>query len=127
MVWAFEDEIDPFAEAVADCLPESRAVVPMLWRLEVGNALLVGKRRKRISEAKVTQFLGLLEAFPIEVDDQTVTKAWSESLNLARSHNLSVYDACYLELALRRGLPIASLDVPLKAAAAKIGVEVFKP
>lgn len=127
MVWAFEDETDPYAEAVADCLPESQAIVPMLWRLEVGNALLAGEKRRRISEAKVWQFLTLLETFPITIDEQTVARAWLESLNLARSYNLSLYDAAYLELALRRGLPIASLDDPLKTAATLVGVEEFKP
>ena len=127
MVWAFEDETDPYAEAVADCLPEFVVIVPMPWRLEVANALLVAERRKKISEAKITQFLSLLDSFPITVDEQTVAKAWVESLNIARVHNLSLYDATYLELALRKGLPLASLDGPLKTAAAAVGVDEFNP
>ena len=127
MVWAFEDETDPYAEAIADSLPDVRAFVPGHWRLEVANALLVGERRKRTTEAKVVQFLTLLESFPITVDDQSSAKAWHDTLHLARSRGLSVYDAAYLELALRRGLPLASLDAELKAAAAAAGVKEFRP
>ena len=127
LVWAFEDETDTYAEAVADSLPDVQAVVSALWPLEVANALLVGERRKRTTEAKVAQFLALLETFPISVDDETHVRAWQDTLHLARSHSLSVYDATYLELALRRGLPLASLDDGLKNAAAAAGVPVFKP
>jgi predicted nucleic acid-binding protein len=127
VAWFFEDEADAYAEAVEDSLTEATAVVPSLWRLEVANALLMGERRKRTTEAKVTQFLVLVGALPISVDDETVARAWSETLNLARAQNLSVYDAAYLEVAERRGLPLATLDAPLKAAARAIGVAEYRP
>jgi predicted nucleic acid-binding protein len=127
LAWAFEDESDPYADRVGDALPDARAFVPSLWPVEVGNALLVGERRKRTTEVKVTQFLTLLQTQPITVDDETAGRAWQETLTLARAHQLSAYDATYLELAIRRGLPLATLDEKLKAAAVAIGVPLFTP
>ena len=127
LAWFFEDETDHYAEAVEDAMVSATALVPSLWRLEVANALFVGERRKRTTEAKITAFLGLLKQLPILQDDETAARAWHESLNLARAHSLSVYDAAYLELALRRGLPLASNDNPLKVAAKAVGVDEFTP
>jgi predicted nucleic acid-binding protein len=127
VAWFFEDEINRYAQAVEDSLSTASAVVPGLWPLEVANALLMGERRSRATEAKVTTFLRLLGALPIAVDDETASRAWQQSLHLARSHRLSVYDAAYLEIALRHGLPLATLDGKLAAAAAAAGVPVYKP
>jgi predicted nucleic acid-binding protein len=127
VAWHFEDESNAFADAVEDALAVRAAIVPSLWPLEVANALRMGERRGRTTEAKVSQFLALLQALPIRVDDQTVLRAWHDTIHLARAHTLSVYDASYLELALRRGLPLASLDDPLKKAAAAVGVADFSP
>jgi predicted nucleic acid-binding protein len=127
IAWFFEDETDDYADSVEDALTVATAIVPSLWRLEVANALLMGERRKRTTEAKVTAFLSLLKLLPIAPDDETANRAWQETLNLARTHNLSVYDAAYLELAVRRGLPLATLDAKLKAAAFAVGVNEFKP
>jgi predicted nucleic acid-binding protein len=125
--WFFEDEADAYAEAVEDSLASVTAVVPTLWHLEVANVLLVGERRKRTTTAKVTQFLTVLRTLPITTDDETVSRAWTDSLNLARIRDLSVYDAAYLELAIRRGLPLATLDDRLEDAAKAAGVELYKP
>ena len=127
LAWFFEDEAGDYAEAVENSLISATAVVPSLWPLEVANGALVGERRKRTTEAKATQFLSLLKSLPITVDDETAARAWQETLQLARTHNLSVYDAAYLELAMRRDLPLASLDEDLKAAAAAVGVAEYKP
>jgi len=114
MAWAFEDEADAYAESVGDAMPVAHAFVPSLWPIEVANCLLVGERRKRTTEAKV-------------VDEQTAPRSWRETLALARTHQLSVYDATYLELASRRGFPIATLNGRLKAAAIAVGVPLFTP
>jgi predicted nucleic acid-binding protein len=127
LAWYFKDEADPYADAVATCFPGVQAVVPMIWPLEVANAVLMGERRKRSTEAQATKWLSFLTSLPISVDEETTARAWSDVLGLARAHNLSAYDAAYLELALRRGLPLASLDNKLKAEAASIGVAEFKP
>ena len=102
-----------------------QAHVPGLWPLEVANALLVGERRGRTTAADAAHFLAILSAFPITVDDETVARAWADTMHLARAHNLSAYDAAYLELAMRRGLPLATLDDKLKAAAVAVGVPLF--
>jgi predicted nucleic acid-binding protein len=127
VAWFFEDEANAYAQAVEDSLVTWSALVPSLWPLEVANALLVGERRKRATEAKVTTFLGLLKTLPITTDDETASRAWLESIHLARTHLLSVYDAAYLELALRHGLPLATLDDKLKAAADTAGVAAYEP
>jgi predicted nucleic acid-binding protein len=127
VAWFFEDEASAYAEAVEDALGSALAEVPALWTLEVANALLVGERRKRTTEAKVTQFLGLLRALPITIDDETAIRAQHETLQLARAHNLSMYDGAYLELALRRGLPLATLDTRLKTVAGGVGVSAYRP
>ena len=125
MAWYFKDEANDYANAVRDGLGESRAVVPSLWPLEVANTILVGERRKRSNQAQAATWTGLLSALPISVDEETSSRAFSDILNLGRSQNLSAYDAAYLELAMRRGLPLATLDAKLKAAAGAVGVPIY--
>ena len=125
MAWCFDDEATPYTESVQDQLADMRAVVPTIWPLEVANAALVGERRKRLDEARSTRFFALLRGLPISVDDDTSGKAFGEIAHLARAHNLSSYDAAYLELAIRRGLPLACLDGKLKTAATAVGVMLF--
>lgn len=122
LAWYFADEASPYADAVAQGLATREAVVPMLWRLEIANALVVGERRRRSTQAQAAAFVARLERLPIVVDDQTDARAWGETLRLARAHTLSAYDAAYLELAMRLGLPLASLDGQLLAASAAVGV-----
>jgi predicted nucleic acid-binding protein len=90
VAWFFE--ADAYAQAVEDSLATTAALVPSLWPLEVANALLVGERRQRATEAKVTTFLGLPKSLPITTDDETASRAWQESIHLARTHQLSAYD-----------------------------------
>jgi len=125
MAWYFKDEANDYADAVRDGLVSTWAVVPALWPLEVSNTLVMGERRKRSTPAQAATWLGLLRALPITVDDETAGRAWGETLGLARAQSLSAYDAAYLELAMRRGLPLATLDDKLKAAATTVGVSLF--
>jgi predicted nucleic acid-binding protein len=125
--WYFADESDPYADAVALALPGAVAVVPSLFHLEVANTLVVGERRKRSTEAQATAFLARLAGLPIAVDGQTNARAWSETIALARAHNLSSYDAAYLELALRESLPLATLDAMLRTINTSVGVALFTP
>ncbi len=111
MVWGFEDEANGYATAILERMPDLEAHVPPLWALEVANALLVGERRCRITPAETARFLAILATFPITVDDETVAHAWADTMHLARAQNLSSYDAAYLELALRRGLPLVQPGV----------------
>jgi predicted nucleic acid-binding protein len=127
MAWYFKDEADPYAVAVRKSLSRCEAVVPSLWPLEVANILVHGERRNRSTEADASKWLGYLQKLPIRVDPETSVRAWSEMLHVARSYQLSAYDAAYVELALRLGLPLASLDEPLRKAAISAGVPLFAP
>ena len=127
LAWFFEDELDPYAERVEDSLARATVVVPSLWFLEMANALLVGERRKRTTGAKVTQFVGLLSALPVVADGQMDARAFGDVMPLARAHRLSAYDAAYLELAARRGRPLATLDKQLIAAAKATRVARYEP
>lgn len=101
--------------------------MPLSWPLEVANTVLMGERCPRSTEAQAAQWLTYLGFLPIAVDDETNDRAWGEVLSLARAHRLSAYDAAYLELALRRGLPLATRDDKLKAADSAAGVRRFVP
>jgi predicted nucleic acid-binding protein len=127
MAWCFDDEATPYTDGVRDSLADMRAVVPSLWPLEVANATIVGERRKRLDEARSRRFFVLLEALPIVLDGEAGNRAFADIVQLARNYQLSAYDAAYLELAIRRGLPLACLDDKLKTAAAAAGVVLFSP
>jgi predicted nucleic acid-binding protein len=125
MTWCYPDEQSDFAYRVLDKLEIWQAVVPSLWALEVANALVLGERRQRITPADIARFFELLRGLPIETDVQTVSRALGDTLQLARTHALSAYDAAYLELAMREGLVLATLDGRLKDAAKAVGIKVF--
>jgi predicted nucleic acid-binding protein len=110
---------------VLDALVSEQAIVPELWHLDVANTLVVGERRKRSTQADTVAWLGFLSYLPITVDQETKSHAFGTTAGLARVHGLSVHDAAYLELALRRGLPLATLDEHLKSAAKAVGVPLF--
>jgi predicted nucleic acid-binding protein len=101
------------------------AVVPELWRIEVANTLNVGIRRGKISKANRQGILADLESLPISVDPETDRHVWGRTLELADRHRLTVYDAIYLELALRLSLPLATLDEALRKAAQQEGVPLL--
>jgi predicted nucleic acid-binding protein len=127
MAWYFKDEANAYAKAVRKSLSGLNAVVPSLWPLEVANILVLGERRQRSTEAEASKWLRYLQLLPIRVNDETGARAWSDILHIARSYDLSAYDASYVELAIRLGLPLASLDDKLRATAASAGVAEFKP
>jgi len=125
MAWVFDDEDDPYAASVRDRLDADVAVVPSLWPLEVGNALVVAERRKRVSRAEALRFLGILGQLPIDVDATPTLASVDGVLQLAHETGLSVYDAAYLELSATHGLPLATLDAALRRAARKVGVKIL--
>jgi predicted nucleic acid-binding protein len=102
-------------------------MVLSLWHLELANTLVVGERRGRCTQAEATAFLARLAGLPIGVDPHTMAHAWADTIRLARTHTLSAYDAAYLELAIRQGLPLATLDARLATAAAAAGVATYTP
>ena len=126
MSWCFKDETNKYADAVLDRLKEATAVVPSIWPLEVVNVLLVAERQKRLSESDSIRFITLLSQLPIMVEPERPEKMMKELLALARANNLSSYDASYIDLAMRRGFPIATLDNRLIEAARRIDVPILK-
>jgi predicted nucleic acid-binding protein len=127
MAWYFADEATAYTDAVRDSLVAQQAVVPTLWSLEVANVLVMGERRKRSTEGQAARWLRLLSALPIVIDSETPFRAFDSILTLARHHRLTAYDVAYLELAVRRALPIATLDENLKQAALAQGVAIYEP
>lgn len=124
MAWFFEGEATPATDALLDQLNKGgQAIVAQHWPLEVGNTLLMGERRKRTSAADSAHFIGILTSLAIETDKETGALANSATLALARSHGLTLYDGAYLEIAIRRNLPLATLDKQLRAAAKKLGIQ----
>ncbi len=127
MSWCFKHEINTYSNAVLDCMAGSAAVVPSIWPLEVVNVLLVAERRKFLSEADSVQFIRLLLQLPILVEYQSPESALKDVLWLARAQRLSSYDASYLDLAMKKNLPLATLDKHLKKAARAVNVKIFDP
>ena len=121
----FGDEHTPTGLAAFRAVAQSGAFVPSPWRLEVGNVLRAPTRRGRCDEAFVERSLLRLDRLPIRIDDQTDARAWTDARVLSRDENLTVYDAAYLELALRRSVPLASYDIDLARAGQWRGVEIF--
>jgi predicted nucleic acid-binding protein len=124
LTWCFEDEVTEATEAIGTRVDSEGAVVPDLWRLEVANALLLAERRGRLKRSNMEQRLELLAALPIAIDADTASRAWTDTLLLARAERLTLYDAAYLELAIRRDVELATLDRDLRRAARKMGVAV---
>ena len=124
LAWYFEDETAELADVAAERSYSDRVVVPQHWFLEVASAVLKGERRGRTDAAASAQYFARLRTLEAEVDllepDEVLAL-----VPLARMLRLSVYDAAYLELAQRRGLPLATLDHPLAAAARAVGLEVI--
>lgn len=125
MSWCFQDETSKYADAVLDYLVQANAYVPAVWPLEVGNVLLVAERRNRLSQADSSRFIALLLELPIIVEQELPERMLSEILALARECKLSSYDATYLDLAMRKGLPLATTDKSLMVAAKKCRVPVL--
>jgi predicted nucleic acid-binding protein len=126
LAWVLKDEATAATDKVLDSLGRgSKAFVPALWHWEIANALLSVEWRKRATKAEVGRHMTLLQSYPIEIDEAAVNRAWTATHLLAQQYRLTSYDAAYLELAIRRGLPLASLDADLQAAAKAEKVEVF--
>jgi predicted nucleic acid-binding protein len=121
----FPDEWTPAVLRVFDEIPVQGAWVTELWRIEVANVLSLSVRKGRVSSARRDEVLSDLEFLPIEIDQETGSRAWTDTLKLAEHHGLTLYDATYLELALRRSLPLATLDLDLRRAAQAEGVPLM--
>jgi predicted nucleic acid-binding protein len=128
MRWFLGDGKPPelaYAGRVLDAMKRTNAVVPVTWALEVANVIAKAEARAFVTEARSETFLEMLKDVDIEVDTSTFAHALSGTLQLARRYKLSAYDASYLELSLRLGIPLATLDEDLQKAAKKAGVRKF--
>jgi len=117
LAWVYADEVTEAVRLVFKELTQSGAWVPGIWRLEVANILEVGVRHGRHDSAFRDSTLADLALLPIQTDPETDWHAWGTTVDLADRHRLTLYDAAYLELALRRELPLATLDRDLRVAA----------
>jgi predicted nucleic acid-binding protein len=125
MAWIFPDEANQSTDALLESLLKNSAVVPVLWPIEVGNVLLVATRRGRITEDDWPRIRDDLNALPIDIDVESYARVIDTVLPIANAHKLSVYDAMYLELALRLRLPLATLDQKLISASKRAGVKII--
>ena len=128
MRWFFGDgkpQELAYAGKVLDAMKQDNALVPVTWGLEVANVIAKAEAKGLVTEARSDAFLEMLEGVDIDVDSATYSRALSDTLHLARRYRLSSYDASYLELALRLGMPLATLDADLQKAAKKAGVKRF--
>ena len=124
--WLFRDEASPEGYAALAVIRREGAIVPSLWHLEITNGLGMAERRGRIDQAGLSEALGLLRSLLLDVDETPSLARCETILELMRAHRLTAYDATYLELALRRGLPLATRDKALRQAATAVGVALLQ-
>jgi predicted nucleic acid-binding protein len=125
LAWVLKGERTPRTEELRQETGERGAIVTSLWPIEVANVLQTYERKAILTRAERSQALAVYARLPIKTDDQTAARAWSTAYDLALAHKLTVCDAGYLELALRVGLPLATLDKELHRAATALGVKVL--
>jgi predicted nucleic acid-binding protein len=120
--FCFRDEQNEYAGSILERLNEEQALAPSLWVAEVANGILVAERRGRIAETELPHVQGMLSGLPVVLREYELDLVLGAVLSLARLHGLTVYDACYLHLAMVEGLPLATQDTDLRAAAGRTGV-----
>jgi predicted nucleic acid-binding protein len=125
LCWCFEEEATDATDQLLRQLQDAMATVPTHWYIEVANVLALAERRRRITPADTAEFIELLDTLLIDPDDETPARAFGRVLDLARRERLTAYDAAYLELAMRLGVPLATKDTALGTAAARLGVSVL--
>ena len=126
--WFFEDEATAESDRLFQAMPAAVVSVPALWHLELANSFNVALKRKRTDETRITQFIERLLQQRILTDRMSSERALAYLRPLAIKHDLTVYDAAYLDLAIRSGLPLATLDLQLQKAAKTVSVGlVLKP
>ena len=126
--WFFDDEFSPYSNAIAEIMPQSQAVVPIVWPLEMANGFLTAFRRGRLPETKAPALIGALDRLRVDIDRGIALEFLTQAtLTIGIAHRLSAYDASYLELAMRRAIPIATQDERLLRAASAAGIEILQP
>jgi len=128
LAWIVDNPVPAYAIKISEVIASGRrALVPTLWALEMANGLLMAERRGKLTAAEVEHGLRQLEvvvAGGIEIDAAAAPTV-REAFSSAYAQKLTAYDAVYLELARREGLPLATLDKSLRTAAAKVGIRAM--
>jgi predicted nucleic acid-binding protein len=128
LAWSFKDEVSPYAAFIVRSAKNARAVAPIIWPLEVNNALISAVRRGRIDELTANRIRNTIDWLPVDIDSEiAIASLGQRILRLGIDHGLSAYDASYLELAMRRGLPLATQDERLRRAADAAGIDILRP
>ena len=125
MTWLFQDEATPDTAKILRRLDAEAALVPAWLFLELANVMVVAERKGRITQRQTTEFVTELSKLNLDVDSESPQRAFEHLLPLCRAHELTSYDAMYLDLAVRRQLPLATLDRSLRKAAQKLGVKLL--
>lgn len=127
LAWFVLDEATPYTASLRARLRTTTAVVPAIWAYEVINALTLARRRNRMTDAELEHALRLVDQLPIEIEAVAVGRVSGAVASLAAREHLTVYDAAYLEVAMRRGFALATLDARLRVAAERVGVPLTAP
>ncbi len=122
--WALPDEASPYGDRVLDAVAASGALVPGLWAHEIANGLLMAQKRGRLARGQRLAFVEQLLNLAIKVESPTARTVLDSQAGLAERFGLTAYDAAYVDLALRHGLPLATQDKAMKRAAIKAGVTI---
>lgn len=125
VAWCFSDEATARTTKLLKRMEHEAALIPAWWYLELTNVLVLAEKKGRIDADQVAEFIALVESFQLEVDEQAPRRAFQHLLPLCRAGQLTSHDAVYLDLAMRRQLPVASLDESLRKAAKKHGVKLL--
>lgn len=126
--WFFDDEFSPYSDSIAEIMPRSQAVVPIVWPLEMANGFLTAFRRGKLPETKAPSLIGAINRLRVTFDPGIAPEFLTQAtLTVGLAHRLSAYDASYLELAMRRGLPLATQDERLRRVADAVGIDILQP
>lgn len=126
--WFFDDEFSPYSDSIAEIMPRSQVVVPIVWPIEMANGFLTAFRRGRLPETKAPALIGAINRLRVDIDRGIASEFLTQAtLTVGLAHRVSAYDASYLELAMRRGLPLATQDERLLHAADNAGIDIVQP
>lgn len=127
IAWVHPAQATAETDAMLDHLASGGSlVVPALWPLEVANALTVLRRRRKLTSDEARTAIEIIRELPAVIDHEAAAIAFTRLVDLASEHELTIYDATYIELATRRQLPLASNDARMKQAAIRSGVDLWQ-
>jgi predicted nucleic acid-binding protein len=125
IAWCFKDERVGYAlDVLGRVAAGLEAIAPAIWPFEIINACFIAERRGRITAADSLEYMNLIESLPVTIETMPLSRTFDAVGNVSRIFGLTAYDASYLELAMREGLPLATLDAQLRTAARKTGVSI---